>query len=254
MRSTIPLLAVILLLLSRPQLEAQAIEGHLLDRESGDPIVAATLTLLDAQGEQQGGTLTDSLGAFSLSAPGAGSYRLRITRLGYAEVMTETFELRRGQTLSLDLGLSAAAVLLEALTVTVRAEPRKRWLERRGFYERQQRGLGSFLLREHIEARRPRDLVEVFRGVRGFRVVANARGHGYVLTGARGGGAGGACLPDVYLDGVPLTRLAGDRLDVIYSVLPEHVEAIEAYSGPASIPPQYNLNRSACSVVLIWTR
>ncbi len=175
-------------------------------------------------------------------------------RLGYADVTTEPLDVHRGQTLGLEIRLSAVAVPLEALTVTIRSDPRNPWLARRSFYDRQRMGLGAFLMREDVESRRARDLVDVFRGVRGFQVVPNVRGHGYVLTGGRGTSAGRVCLPDIYVDGVPLARVPGDRLDVIYVVSPEHVEAIEAYTGPASIPPQYNPRNTACSVVLIWTR
>jgi hypothetical protein len=42
------------------------------------------------------------------------------------------------------------------------------------------------------------------------------------------------------------------QIDMILDV--NQVEAVEAYSGGADIPPEFNVTGSACGVIVIWTR
>lgn len=62
--------------------------------------------------------------------------------------------------------------------------------------------------------------------------------------------SGGNCPFDVYLDGVfqPLAYRDLERMQV------NEYGAIEIYSGPATIPSEYNHTGSSCGVILMWTR
>ncbi len=250
MQRLVLLLSALSLLACDP-LAAQTITGRLLDKESSKSITAATVVLLDAEDAERGGMLTDSTGTFSLRAPAAGRYRLRVARIGYAAVETEPINVGRRETLDLELHLASRAVPLSGVAVSVRAANRSRRLESRGFYDRQSKASGTFITRDAIEKRRASDLVEIFRGVRGFKVQPNRRGPGYFLVGNRDTRG---CLPVVFLDGIELRRLPGDRSDVIYAVSPEHVEGIEAYPSRMTVPPQYVRPDQSCGVILIWTR
>jgi len=251
-RTTVAL--AVLCLIVAPRLHAQAVGGRLLDRDSGAPVPAATLTLLDVEGQARAGTATDSLGAFRFSAVRPGAYRLRIARVGYAPTTTEMFEVSARESVELDMRLEAAAVPMIPVVVTARAvAPRVAMLESRGFYDRMTSRNGTFLTREQIESRKPRETIELFRTVRGFRVVPQQRRPGFILTAGRGG-TGGTCRPHVFLDGLHLKNHPGDWVDAIYAISPEHIAGIEAYPGPATIPLQFNPNGQACAAVLIWTR
>jgi hypothetical protein len=37
-------------------------------------------------------------------------------------------------------------------------------------------------------------------------------------------------------------------------VLPDQVAGIELYTGPATVPPEFNATGSACGVVAVWTK
>lgn len=245
------LLLAALLLLSWGSLAAQTIGGQLRDKESSMPIPGATVVLLDAEDAERGGVLTDSAGAFSIRAPAAGRYRLQVARIGYAAVVTDPISVGRRETLDLELLLATRAVPLSGVAVSVQAANRNRSLENRGFYDRQRKASGTFITRDAIEKRRSSDLIEIFRGVRGFKLQPNRRGPGYFLVGNRDTRG---CLPLVFLDGVELRRLPGDRSDVIYAISPAHVEAIEAYASRMAVPPQFQRPDLNCGVVLVWTR
>lgn len=136
--------------------------------------------------------------------------------------------------------------------VQVVAEQQIRSLRERNFYARIRHGHGAVLMRDDIERMRPRTTMDVMRRLRGFRVDYNPKGE-VVLTSGRNGGSFGACQPQVYLDGA-LVWMESGRIDPSDVVSPEQIEAIEAYAGAATIPPELNATGSACGVVAIWTR
>ncbi|MBA2243633.1 MAG: carboxypeptidase regulatory-like domain-containing protein, partial [Gemmatimonadetes bacterium] len=144
------LLLAAFLLLSWNLLAAQTIGGQLLDKESSKPIAGATVVLLDAEEAERTGVLTDSAGAFSIRAPAAGRYRLRVVRIGYAAVVTDPSSVGRRETLDLELLLATRAVPLSGVAVSVQAANRNRRLESRGFYDRQRKASGTFITRDAI--------------------------------------------------------------------------------------------------------
>jgi hypothetical protein len=137
--------------------------------------------------------------------------------------------------------------------VRVVADQQIRSLRERDFYNRVRHGHGAVVMRDEIERMRPRNTMDVMRRLRGFQVNYNPAGQVF-LTSSRGRGSfGGGCQPQVYLDGVLMWMEPG-RVDPSDIVHPEQIEAIEAYAGAATIPPELNATGSACGVVAIWTR
>ena len=76
---------------------AQTIEGTVLDDEWSVPIETAGVALVAANDSIVSEFITDERGRFAIRLPGAGSYRLRATRIGYKPAMSEVFELGPGQ-------------------------------------------------------------------------------------------------------------------------------------------------------------
>jgi outer membrane receptor protein involved in Fe transport len=109
------------------------------------------------------------------------------------------------------------------------------------------------MTRDQIEQLRPYHSTDAFRYLRGFAVVPfGARD---IVVTTRGPGGFGGCLPQVYVDGNRMfVRSPEDQADALETVPAENIEAIEAYQGAASIPPEYNATGSVCGVLLIWTR
>jgi hypothetical protein len=48
-------------------------------------------------------------------------------------------------------------------------------------------------------------------------------------------------------------RLYGDAF-LDEPLIPDEVEAIEAYDGPAVLPPEFGGYDARCGVIIIWTR
>jgi hypothetical protein len=114
-------LLVALLSLSAPAaLMGQTVSGHLLEPGSSRPIAGALVVLLDSSGKEVAGALTDASGAYTVRAPGSGSFRLRAQRVAYQSVVSPAFELRDGQTVSRDLVAATIPTRIEGLTVDAR--------------------------------------------------------------------------------------------------------------------------------------
>ncbi|HEX8697001.1 MAG TPA: carboxypeptidase regulatory-like domain-containing protein [Longimicrobium sp.] len=110
------LLALAALLCAAAPAAAQAVQGRLVDAE-GAPVERVLVALVDEAGAQRAAALTDAGGAFALRAPGAGRYRLRAERVGYATTTTEPFDLAAGETRNERLVAGGRPVALEGITV-----------------------------------------------------------------------------------------------------------------------------------------
>ena len=98
------------------------ISGQLLDADLKEPMVQATVQLFTATDSTfVGGTVTDQKGIFSIEAPANGTYRLKISSVGYQPLQREV-TLRRYQNQELgNLLMSAEAIMLKEAVVTGRA-------------------------------------------------------------------------------------------------------------------------------------
>ena len=98
------------------------ISGQLLDADEKEPILQATVQLFTANDSTfVGGTVSDNRGNFSIEAPSNGTYRLRISSIGYQTIEREV-TLRRDQNQELgDLRMSPESVILKETVVTAQA-------------------------------------------------------------------------------------------------------------------------------------
>jgi hypothetical protein len=67
------------------------VQGVLTDREDGSPVGGALVLLVDPVGTELMGRLSNDEGGFRLVAPAPGSYRLRVVRIGYANLLSDPF-------------------------------------------------------------------------------------------------------------------------------------------------------------------
>jgi hypothetical protein len=101
-------------------LAAQTVRGHLVEEGTGLPIDGALLVLLDVDGGQRAGSLSNPAGRFEIQAPAAGRYRLRAERIGYRSVVSEPLVLAAGQVLDFRLVVPAVAIAIEGIAVEAR--------------------------------------------------------------------------------------------------------------------------------------
>lgn len=97
---------------------AQSVEGVLRAQGSGHPVAGALVSLESAAGAESGAALSDSAGQYRVAAPVAGTYRLRVQRVGHPDVLSGWMTLAHGGHLEHPLALPDGAVVsLEALRV-----------------------------------------------------------------------------------------------------------------------------------------
>ncbi len=98
------------------------ITGHLLDADMKEPMVQATVQLFNASDSAfVGGSLSNTRGNFSVQAPSSGTYRLKISSVGFQTLEREV-TLRRNE--NLDMGnimIESESVMLQEAVVTGRA-------------------------------------------------------------------------------------------------------------------------------------
>ena len=107
---------------SEPDDRKLTIRGQLLDADLKEPMIQATIQLfLAVDSTFVGGTVSNESGNFYLMAPSAGTYKLRISTVGY-QTLERELTLRRNE--SMDLGsllMESESVMLQEAVVTGRA-------------------------------------------------------------------------------------------------------------------------------------
>jgi len=109
------------------RLEAQALRGTVIDAR-GVPVTGALIVLLENAADPAGAVLTnapralsDETGAYRLTAPRAGTFRLRTQRIGFRPVMSAPFQLASGESRVQQIVLTDALVALDTLRVASRS-------------------------------------------------------------------------------------------------------------------------------------
>jgi hypothetical protein len=218
---------------------------HVTDASSGAAVVDAEVWV--------GGTRTRTdAGGRALLPLRQQREALMVRRIGYGDQLREI----TSGAATLEVALEPMAVAMAGVEATGRRMPMSPPLQR--FYNRLDRGHGSFVTREQIERRKPRRLTDLFREIPGVRVANTSRGDRLVMTGAtpamyRVGPRweAGDCPVQYYLDGVSYQP---DFAGVPNDVRPDEVEGIEVYRRLSEVPVEYRRRGAECGVVLIWLK
>src|SRR5215212_5890367 len=109
-------LALLLVLGLAQSVFGQTVRGTVVG-EGDRPITGAIVILVDAASKEVGRALTNEQGEYRLTAPRAGSYRLRTLRIGFQSLLTEPIALVAGDDLTRRLAVSTLVFSLD----TVRA-------------------------------------------------------------------------------------------------------------------------------------
>ncbi|HEU0053576.1 MAG TPA: carboxypeptidase regulatory-like domain-containing protein [Longimicrobium sp.] len=222
---------------------AQVVSGKLVEQGSERPVVRATVELMDGN-SRRGRTVTDSAGRFALPVPGRGTYRLRLSRLGYQPSLSQVMSIATLDSLDVTFQLAANTVELRPLEVKASSRRVPPWLA--GFYQRMDSGNnGRFISRSQIQAWQPTQATDVLRAIPGVTVVPHRSGHGNFVR-VRG------CIPLFFIDGLQID-LYGTSVDDYLNA--RDIEGIEVYSGPSTIPAEFSrAGRGNCGAVIVWTR
>ena len=98
------------------------IMGQLLDADLKEPLVMATIQLFSTSDSTfVGGTVTNEKGTFSVEAPSSGTYRIKISSMGYQTIERE-ITLRRNENQDLgNLLIEPESIMLQEAVITGRA-------------------------------------------------------------------------------------------------------------------------------------
>ena len=216
------------------------LDGQVVDSE-GNPIMNARV-IHQASGRE---TRTDATGKFRLGSLPRGNVRITVRQLGFRQA-TDTVDLSGTVSLPIRIVLARTIQELDAIEVSEKYERHRLNLE--GFYDRANRGIGSYITRDEIVERRPLSTVDLFRTVPGIRVL-RVRG----IEGIRFNSSSSLrrdCIPMLWIDG---QRAPGMEVGDV----PWHdIEGIELYKGPSTTPMQFSQGPSAiaCGTVVVWSR
>jgi len=245
---SLPLLAAVLPLLAAAPLQAQLIEGRLLEDRSDAPVAGATIALLSGSGSTLRTVVTDAQGGFSFPLRSPGRHGLEARRLGFRAVRTEMMDIRWGDTIRVEIRIAVDAVPLAPLTVTSapRQTLRETYLD--DFYSRQRGSMGRFLGPEQIERLGGHALTTILRSVPGITVSQSGRSiFRQTLVVGRGMSA---CVPSLWVDGV--RRPVDEDMSFDDWVSGGRIRAIEVYRSMAEVPPEFS-SIQRCGAIVVWT-
>lgn len=232
------------------------IVGRVVEAESGAPVAGADLWLSPLRrpagevpeegppgeaaprppGALERGAATSVSGAFSFSSVPPGDYELRVRHLALGE-RTVAVRVEARATTRLTLRLEPRPIAVAPLDVLVESEIRPLFLERRGFYDRRERGWGTFF--DPAWARLWSTGQTRFEFDRFLDFYAPAFPN---LPSCRGGG------PVVYVDG------HRDRMGSRWPGSWSEVGAIEVYQNRQGVPPFVFEYEAICGAIVIWTK
>jgi carboxypeptidase family protein/TonB-dependent receptor-like protein len=231
-------LIALLLLSLGTEVNAQIIRGRVLGGESRGQVAGAEIALLDQHGKASRRVLTDTAGAFAISAPRSGTYTVRVKHIAYSPFLSAPITLAWKKVVHVAVTLTDEAISLTPVVVTAREKLSWQMTE----FERRRTRLGSgyFITQKQIDERPAYSVSDLLRFVPGVTLHYSALG-GKLITMN-----GGRCVPNVYFNGMIVDSSVDDFL------IPEWLGGIEVYPRGALAPVEYS--KGNCGVILLWSR
>jgi hypothetical protein len=187
-------------------------------------------------------TRTDSTGHFTLTGLGADFYHVRVRHIGFSATEITT-DLGKGGHVDLKFELKRRPVLLDSVVVQV--EGKCPMLSYAGFNCRKQSGKGIYFTDDDIMDRGAIELGDIFRDMEGFRIEQLLTRYGMLPNPIPT--RGNHCL----------NALVNGRALAVTNPLPRYATdliAIEIYTTPSEVPPEYQLYVSNPSIRQSSTR
>lgn len=209
----------------------------------GTPLGGASVRLAIERAPNQLLAESDDNGHLVFPNAPAGRGWLHARRIGFRPDSVPVTVLPVG-TPQVTLRLTRVAVELAAVRVLGRRDLNG---PMGGFFRRQQtNGGGRFFTAQDLERRNAMHMTDVFRSVPGIRIESFGPINRVRVRNS-------VCAPLVWLDGQPL--YAGevdlDNFD------PRTFDGIEVYSGPATVPVEFQGNEhmsSSCGTIVLWSK
>lgn len=261
--TTLPLLVFALLAVLPLDGGAQArLVGRVIDDITQRPLGGALVTARAFDGRFLTRVESADDGTFELAVgKGVSAVQLDVRRISYRANTMPLLHFDGRNFFQVEVRLDPDAILLAPLQVIAWSDAGPSpFLD--GFRQRLGSGVGTFITREQIEARRPTFMVDLLREIPGVIVTGSGPGNRSSVTFARAQAMAqmSGCEAQIWVDGFLMNRRSGAlrsapadfRLDDVVS--PMDVEGIEVHRGLGTVPAEFLNPDARCGVIAIWTR
>lgn len=206
---------------------------------AGDPVAGAQVRLFGTTRA----TTTNGGGEFRLGGLAGGTQGIEVVALGFYPFRTRVEV--GDATPALAVRLERAAVVLDSMRIIAKRQRNPLAQSYREFDERAATGRGEFLTEEEIARRHPFETSDLFKLMRGVKVVGF--GSDAKIAATRGHATIGntECPLDIFIDGV-----RGQQSD-LNTLPPEALHGAEVYTV-ASAPAKYRVG--PCGALFLWTK
>ena len=249
---------LLLLLSASPAAGQIRVVGRVIDDLTEFPLAQTSVSLRAPDGSLIEETETSETGTFEFQVRGVGAIRLTVRGYGYQANTTPLLYFDARKFFQVEIRMDPEAILLAPLEVIAwSARPENALHE--AFQRRVETGLGVYITRDQVEARKPLRVTDLLREVPGLQFETSTYGNRPSVRMSRATGM--HCSTQIFVDGflvnkrvlTPNSYEAADlRIDDYVS--PGSVEGIEIYKGLATVPPEFLNPDADCGVIAIWTR
>lgn len=207
------------------------------------PVAAVEVTL---EG-RRGSLLTDSTGRAVFLGVRPGDRQLHLRRMGFQQGLLSV-SVPAGERVEARGIMTATPHVLEPVVQVNSAFKPARYARTTKFddfyHRRAEKAGGTFITRDDIDRRQPGRSMDLFYNVPGIRVIYDVAHPSLSFSRCKYGRIA------VFVDGMP----AQDGINLISSLHPNQIEAIEIYHGLATVPPQFIPKPSDCAAIIVWTK
>jgi len=227
--------------------EAQAVEGMMIDAETRTPVRGAVIQVTDTAGAFVGSAVSDSTGTFRVGLQGReGPFRLRAQAFGYVTRDVHSFRVPAGETLTFpEIPMVPDPVILDSLSVEVRRLRRGRTPGQEKVRHRQIAGFGTFIPGSLIADSNPPTLTSFVQELAPGIEIAWYGAQMNVLRSEEA-----RCLSlrvNEFLLGPG--NIYADLDDIPY----DDIAAVEVYPTFREVPPELQILVHPCGLINVWT-
>jgi hypothetical protein len=228
-----------------------ALSGLVMDARTGHPLSAV---YVEFNGVDTATTQRDGTFGFEQVEWNAGTNAVAFRRMGYRVALHEVQVERADTAMWMNVLLEPLAV--DLAEVVISGERLVVPAHMRGFYDRRERGVGSFLTREEIERRMAPRLIDILLTIPGVRIKGSDEHVYLVRAGPRCRNTEPPIPPVIFVDGRTWASILADDpiTELLYSIRPETVMGIEVYDSQAQVPFEFQRRETRCGAIVIWTR
>ncbi|NJD20137.1 MAG: hypothetical protein FIA95_12750, partial [Gemmatimonadetes bacterium] len=208
MRNTFFTAFILVLGLATPLAGQVHIVGRVIDDTTARPLEGAQVTVRAADGRFLGRVETEATGTFEFTVQYVSSVRIDIRRMSYEANAMPLLHFDGRKYFQVEARLAPDAILLAPLEVIAWSEvDPSPFLE--GFRQRLRGGMGLYITREQIDARRPTYVSDLLREVPGVTVTGSGTGNRPPIQVGRSMSSN-SCQTQIFVDGFLLNwRTAG---------------------------------------------